>query len=74
MHNVGHEGEGGEVVGEGATEEPEVGEGGEGGAEVVLDDCWWDVLLLDGGESLEADAVGVVEIFLIPLLVYASSV
>lgn len=65
VHDVGHESQGGKMVGEGAAEEPEVVEGGEGGAEVVLDDCVGNIFLLNGGEGLQADAVCVIQILLL---------
>lgn len=46
VHDVCHESQGCQVVAEGAAEQPEVVEGGEGCAEVVLDDGVGDVFLL----------------------------
>ena len=67
MHDIGHECERGKLVAEGTSEEPEVGKGREGGAEVVLDDCRWHVLFLYGSEGFEADAISVIEVLLLRL-------
>ena len=64
VHDICHEGECGELVGEGAAEKPEVGKIGECGAEVVLDHCGRDVFFLDGCKSLKPNAVCMIDIFL----------
>lgn len=72
VHDVGHERQGGELVGEGAAEEPEVGELGEGGAEVVLEDGRWDIFLLNCAEGLEADAVSMIDVLLQSVVSFCS--
>lgn len=64
VHDVRHEGEGGELVGESAAEEPEVIKGRESGAEVILENGGGYKFLLYGGEGLEFDRVLVINILL----------
>ncbi len=53
VHGVGHEGEGGKLIGELTTEEKEVGERGVGLLKVVEDDSGRDESVLDGGEGFQ---------------------
>ena len=53
MHGVGHKSQRGELVGELAAEEEEVGVGGVGGLEVLEGNGGGDELFLDGGKGFE---------------------